>query len=81
MLAQIAAVYVHLGRADADGSFARAIVDDERSYRRDMFPEAAQVRGGTCLCWHACHVSCTQLRTMVWWGSGADAPPQQFCLM
>ena len=43
MLAQIAAIYVHLGRADADGAFARAIVDDERSYRRDMFPEAAQV--------------------------------------
>ena len=44
VLAQIAAIYVHLGRADAGGAFARAIVDDERSYRRDMFPEAAQAR-------------------------------------
>lgn len=43
VLAQIAAIYVHLGRADSAGVFAREIANDERCYRREMFAEAAQV--------------------------------------
>lgn len=44
MLAQIAAIYVHLARADDNGVFAREIANDERSYSSSMFAEAAQVR-------------------------------------
>jgi hypothetical protein len=43
VLAQIAAIYVNLSRADAGGVFAREIAADERCYREAMFPEAAQV--------------------------------------
>lgn len=44
MLAQIASIYIHLGRADGQGIFAAAIADDERSFRQEMFAEASKVR-------------------------------------
>jgi ubiquitin conjugation factor E4 B len=43
MLAQIASIYIHLGRADGQGIFARAIAEDERSFRQEMFAEASKV--------------------------------------
>ncbi|CAL8466128.1 g5664 [Coccomyxa elongata] len=43
VLAQIAAIYVNLSRADVNGVFAREIANDERSYSASMFAEAAQV--------------------------------------
>ncbi len=43
MLAQIASIYIHLGRADGQGGFARAIAEDERSFRQEMFAEASKV--------------------------------------
>jgi len=46
MLAQIASIYIHLGRADGQTIFARAIADDERSFRQEMFAEASKV----CVC-------------------------------
>ena len=52
MLAQIASIYVHLGRADRQGVFARAIAEDERSFRQEMFAEASKVRSmhsGWCM--------------------------------
>ena len=43
LLAAICSIYIHLGRADAQGVLASAIAADGRCYRPDMFPEAAQV--------------------------------------
>ena len=43
MLAEIASIYVHLGRADQQAIFARAIANDERSFRQEMFAEASKV--------------------------------------
>ena len=43
MLAQIASIYIHLGRADGQAIFARAIAHDERSFRQEMFAEASKV--------------------------------------
>ena len=43
MLAQIASIYVHLGRADQQAIFARAIANDERSFRQEMFAQASKV--------------------------------------
>jgi len=43
LLTQICSLYNNLSRADASGEFARAIADDARSYRGEMFPEAALV--------------------------------------
>ncbi len=54
VLAQIAAIYINLSRADVNGVFAREIVNDERSYSASMFAEAAQARVLPSLC---CHVS------------------------
>ncbi len=44
VLAQIAAIYVHLARGDASGRLAAAVAADSRSYRDEMFLEAAQAR-------------------------------------
>lgn len=44
MLAQIASIYIHLGRADGQAIFPRAIAHDERSFRQDMFAEASKVQ-------------------------------------
>ena len=43
VLAQIAAIYVHLSRADDNAVFAREIAKDERSYNSSMFAEASEV--------------------------------------
>ena len=43
MLAQIASIYIHLGRADGQAIFARAIAHDERSFRQEMFAESSKV--------------------------------------
>ncbi len=50
VLAQIAAIYVNLSRADLNGVFAREIANDERSYSASMFAEAAQARLMPALC-------------------------------
>ena len=44
LLAQIAAIYVNLSRGDGSGRLAVAIAADGRSYREEMFLEAAQAR-------------------------------------
>jgi hypothetical protein len=36
-------VYIHIAGADSRGVFARAIAKDKRSYRPEMFSEAAAV--------------------------------------
>ncbi|KAK9840736.1 hypothetical protein WJX81_001139 [Elliptochloris bilobata] len=43
VLAQIAAIYVNLAHGDASGRLAAAVAADSRSYRDEMFTEAAQV--------------------------------------
>lgn len=40
---QICNIYWHIGSADTEGVFARAIVSDGRSYRPELFPEARGV--------------------------------------
>lgn len=42
LLPQLASIYLHLDRADAEGAFAKAIATSDR-YRQDMFPETCQV--------------------------------------
>jgi ubiquitin conjugation factor E4 B len=41
LLSQIVDIYVHLDRGDAHQSFANAISSDGRSYREELFSEAA----------------------------------------
>lgn len=43
LLTQICTLYINLARHDTAGAFSRAIADDARSYRGEMFPEAALV--------------------------------------
>ncbi|KAH9556758.1 hypothetical protein CY35_07G047100 [Sphagnum magellanicum] len=43
LLSQIVDIYVHLDRGDAHQSFANAISSDGRSYREELFSEAAGV--------------------------------------
>ena len=62
LLANICAIYVHLGRADTQGVFASAIAADGRCYRPEMFPEAGQVAAdlkAACSAWglHAAAVA------------------------
>lgn len=43
LLSQICSIYVHLYSGDQEGAFSRAVASDERSYRPEMFAEAARV--------------------------------------
>jgi ubiquitin conjugation factor E4 B len=43
LLAQICSVYLNMDRGDTKGVFAAAVAADKRSYRSQMFPEAANV--------------------------------------
>lgn len=43
LLPQLASIYLHLDRADAEGAFAKATAGSDR-YRQDMFPETCQVK-------------------------------------
>lgn len=43
LLAQICRIYLNVHRADTQSVFATAIADDARSYRPQMFAEAAHV--------------------------------------
>lgn len=43
LLAAICEVYLHLAAADGSGAFVRAVATDARSYRPQMFEEAASV--------------------------------------
>lgn len=70
VLAQIAAIYVHLARADAAGVLAREIANDERCYREAMFPEAAQVRKAL-LRWQLSTKECQSALEVFYAGVGA----------
>lgn len=43
LLASICAIYAHVGGADSDRSFVKAIVSDGRSFRPELFPDALAV--------------------------------------
>lgn len=43
LLTTICSIYLHLARSDTKGVFTAAIAADARSYRQDMFAEAALV--------------------------------------
>ena len=43
LLAQICSIYLNMDRGDRKGVFAAAVAADKRSYRSQMFPEAANV--------------------------------------
>ncbi|CAM6108599.1 unnamed protein product [Calypogeia fissa] len=43
LLSQLVDIYVHLGRGDVNGVFFKAISNDGRSYREELFPDAAAI--------------------------------------